>query len=318
MMRILKYSNIIILFFFTACLFTEPINKEVTSNFTYTSDLLVNMPVSLEYINKDDAILLLDWSIEERPEYSSLENNSFLPSNNINKQVFLPDTPGDYVVSLRVEDDYHSISITKKTITIKNNPPVAVITSLNDGEDFKINRELFFDSSSSYDIDYNKLISFKWSVIDAPKGNNILGTTSEESIFKIIPNTKGNYTIKLVVEDITKVENYSTYSFYIEDEPSLKILETIPDNNINLIPLNQNSTKKFSVILTDDTLSISDLEYSWYVSINEEDYFLLSNNNELDLNCNTYGIGDILSIKLSVSSGEYNSIDVFWRVVIIE
>jgi hypothetical protein len=276
------------------------------------------MPVSLEYINKDDAILLLDWSIEERPEYSSLENNSFLPSNNINKQVFLPDTPGDYVVSLRVEDDYHSISITKKTITIKNNPPVAVITSLNDGEDFKINRELFFDSSSSYDIDYNKLISFKWSVIDAPKGNNILGTTSEESIFKIIPNTKGNYTIKLVVEDITKVENYSTYSFYIEDEPSLKILETIPDNNINLIPLNQNSTKKFSVILTDDTLSISDLEYSWYVSINEEDYFLLSNNNELDLNCNTYGIGDILSIKLSVSSGEYNSIDVFWRVVIIE
>jgi hypothetical protein len=317
-MRILKYSNIIILFFFTACLFTEPINKEVTSNFTYTSDLLVNMPVSLEYINKDDAILLLDWSIEERPEYSSLENNSFLPSNNINKQVFLPDTPGDYVVSLRVEDDYHSISITKKTITIKNNPPVAVITSLNDGEDFKINRELFFDSSSSYDIDYNKLISFKWSVIDAPKGNNILGTTSEESIFKIIPNTKGNYTIKLVVEDITKVENYSTYSFYIEDEPSLKILETIPDNNINLIPLNQNSTKKFSVILTDDTLSISDLEYSWYVSINEEDYFLLSNNNELDLNCNTYGIGDILSIKLSVSSGEYNSIDVFWRVVIIE
>ncbi len=319
MIKILKYSSLLIVFFFTGCLFTEPINEKVNSNFSYSGDFLVNTPVSLQYkdIDEKTSDMVLTWQIEEVPPYSVMEENSFLPSNDINRRVFIPDIPGIYTVSLSVEDKYHAKSITRKTIQIKNNLPIAVIKSLNNNN-FITDKEIFFDASDSYDIDYNKITSFSWSIISAPKGSNVLYETSNDEDFSIKPDIYGDYTIKLVIKDINEDENYTTYSFHVYKATNPKILKTSPDSSIALIPIKETLSQEIYAIVTDDITASSKLNYFWSISINNEDFFNISNTNRLVLNGNLYGIGDLILIKLRVVNSANNYAEVLWRFVIIE
>jgi len=320
MIKILKYSSIIILYFFTGCLFTEPINEKVNSNFIYSGDFLVNTPISLLYdtLENNKSDLKLTWQIKKVPPYSLIEENSFLPSNDKNKRIFIPDIPGNYVISLEVEDKYHAKSITEKTIIIKNNLPIAVIKSLNDGNDFVINRELTFDASNSYDIDYNKIISYKWLVTSFPKGSMLMNEASESTLFQIQPDISGNYGIRLTVLDVNKEENYTTYSFYIQKNIFPNLVKTNPDNNIFLIPISKDETKEITALFIDKSTNTTELKYQWYISINNDDYFLLSNDNKLNLNANNYGTGDLLGIKLKVTNSLNNSNTTLWRFIITE
>lgn len=319
MIKILKYSSLLIVFFFTGCLFTEPINEKVSSNFSYSGEFLVNNPISLQYedIKEKTPDMILTWKIEEVPAYSVLEEDSFLPSNDINKRIFIPDVPGTYTISLSVEDKYHAKSITRKKIQIKNNLPIAIIKSLNNN-DFITNKEIFFDASDSYDIDYNKITSFSWSMISTPKGSNILNETSNNENFSIKPDVSGDYTIKLIIKDINEDENYTTYSFHAYKATNPKILKTSPDNSIALIPIKETLSQEIYAVITDETTDSSNLSYFWSISINNEDFFNLSNTNRLILHGNLYGIGDLILIKLRVVNSANNYTEALWRFVIIE
>ncbi len=320
MIKILKYSSLIVVFFVTGCLFTEPINEKVSSGFNYSGEFLVNKPVVLEYSDIDEKAsdITLRWQIEKVPLYSVMEENSFLPSNDITKRVFIPDVPGNYVVSLSVEGKYHAKSKTTKTIRIKNNLPVAIIKSLNGIRDFVVYRKLSFDASNSYDIDYNKIISFKWSILSAPKGSAVKRDESSDKKFVITPDLPGSYTIKLLVEDINEEFNYTTYSFYVHDEENPKILRTIPDNNIKLIPIRENEIKKLDFVVTDKTTDNSKLKYIWEISTDNNNFFLLSNSRALNFNGSNYGIGDLIYIKLTIINLLNKSSEVLWKFVIVK
>jgi len=317
MIKILKYSSIIILFFFTGCLYYSPINEAVSANFTYTGDLIVNKPISLLYTSKDKD-LELEWEILTVPEFSDLKVDSFLPSNNINKRVFIPDIPGKYIVSLKVEDEYGAKDSYTKSIVIINNIPTAIIKSLNSGGDFVTNRELHFDASDSYDIDYNQLSSYSWTVVEIPKGSRIVETFSNNIDFSITPDVSGDYRIKLIVSDTNHLKSYTSLSFYVNENLAPKIIETIPDNSSDLISLKKTNIKNFSAVITDDSTLVNGLSYKWEISINSEDYSLFSNNSEVNINANIYGIGDFISLKLTVTDNSENKTTIKWRIIIIE
>ena len=317
MIKILKYSSITLLFFFTGCLFYSPINEEVNAEFSFVANKqLVNQPIYLLYIPKNTKDIELTWVLEEVPTYSEL--SELTSYNDINERSFTPDLPGDYTVSLKVVDQYGAEDIHTKTFTIKNNPPIAVITSLNSNNHFVSNKELNFSGENSYDEDFNQLEFYEWSILKSPDNSRTTIDFIDRVNLSITPDLPGDYTIKLEVTDTNKLANYTSFSFYVNKDLPPKILSTNPSSSISLIPLKQIEAKEFSAIITDDSTQVTDLSFNWDISLNNEEFIHLSNNPKLNLNANIYGIGDLINLKLTVVDSSENKTVINWRVIIIE
>ena len=96
------------------------------------------------------------------------------------------------------------------------------------------------------------------------------------------------------------------------------ILSTIPDSETSLISIKTSEIQNFSIIVTDDNTDTASLTYIWEISINNDTYLPLSSASNINFNANTYGIGDFISLKLSITDDSDNKVTVNWRIIIIE
>jgi len=245
-------------------------------------------------------------------------NYSFLPSEENTERTFIPDVPGVYKISLSVEDKYHARSKTVKNINIENTLPVAVIKSLNGISDFSVYRELYFDGGNSYDVDYAVLKSYKWQIISSPKRFKDKNKTSESKIFSFVPTVKGNYSVKLTVTDINNGKNYTTYSFYVNDEVYPRIIKTYPDNKISPLPLKKGKIYVFRAFFYDNSTLMTEFSYQWKLSVNNSEFFKISKGEFLTFNPSSFGVGDILVLKLLLTDKVGKSEEVKWKVIILE
>ena len=89
-----------------------------------------------------------------------------------------------------------------------NTPPVAVIADIEPTPPTLVR----LDGSESYDPDGQALI-YEWTQVDGPDDLGITGATIEE--VKTVPRAKGDYTIKLTVEDPFGASDYVTATLTI-------------------------------------------------------------------------------------------------------
>ena len=89
-----------------------------------------------------------------------------------------------------------------------NTPPVALIKDIEPTPPTLVK----LDGTDSYDPD-NQAITYSWTQIDGPDDLGITGATTE--LVKSVPRAKGDYTIKLTVEDSFGATDYVTATLTI-------------------------------------------------------------------------------------------------------
>lgn len=112
---------------------------------------------------------------------------------------FTADIPGDYIVTLTVNDGRISSQPVTQTISTNNVKPVA-----NAGNDrlLILGRPIYLDGSQSYDPDKNDQISFSWT-LTVPAGNaaTLSIFVNDPSRPSFLPDMPDQYVATLVVND---------------------------------------------------------------------------------------------------------------------
>ena len=118
-------------------------------------------------------------------------------------------SPGDVLVLLRVIDVGNRNNTAFITIHIiaLNSPPVAIITSPEDGERFLSGRGITVDGRESFDPDGGPLV-YRWETNGA--------YTSNEPLFNILHLSTGDYNITLFVFDQIGAEGHATVNITVE------------------------------------------------------------------------------------------------------
>ncbi|SEB25203.1 PKD domain-containing protein [Variovorax sp. YR216] len=154
----------------------------------------VNLAVTFDGTGSADAdgdALSFRWTLASRPAGSAAAlDASAGPTVNLT-----PDVPGDFVVTLVVNDGKVDSSATSATLHAVNVAPVA-----NAGFDrsLQIGETGVLDGSASSDLNGDAL-TYKWSVIAGPSGSQLIGDT--QALAQFVPSVAGVYTLGLVVND---------------------------------------------------------------------------------------------------------------------
>jgi hypothetical protein len=118
-------------------------------------------------------------------------------------------SPGDVIVLLRVIDvgDRNDTAFITVHIIALNSPPVAIITSPEEGQRFLSGRSITVDGRESFDPDGGPLV-YRWETNGA--------FTSNEPLFNILHLSNGDYNITLFVFDLIGAEDQATVNITVE------------------------------------------------------------------------------------------------------
>lgn len=187
--------------------------------------------------DSDGSIVNYEWDFDGDGQYDDgLGSNA--------THVFTDD--GDFVIGLRVTDNNGGIATTSTTVTVLNNPPVAVFTHPETAEPGQV---VTFDATTSTDSD-GTIQSYNWEL----DGDGDYGDGKGVSLEYSFP-TKGTYTVGLqVIDDDGAIHEISS-SIEIVAGPNLVLnTESISAD----VYLNESSTVTLEITNTGDL----DLEYS--------------------------------------------------------
>ena len=137
------------------------------------------------------------WRITSKPASSSvtLNNTTSVTPN------FTPDTAGNYVIQLIVNDGTEDSSADPVMITaiLANTPPVAEA-----GADVSVlaGTTVFLDGSGSTDANFDSL-TFQWRFVSVPNGSTAALSSPTASQLSFTPDLFGDYVVQLIVNDST-------------------------------------------------------------------------------------------------------------------
>ncbi|MDD5035455.1 MAG: PKD domain-containing protein [Methylococcaceae bacterium] len=141
----------------------------------------------------DGDLLSFRWAWTSKPPGSSAQ----LSSTTLFNPTFPVDRPGEYRLSLTVNDGKADSAPDEVVVTTRNSPPVA-----NAGHDqtVAIGSSALLDGTASSDVDGNPL-TYRWRMVQAPVGSTatLAGNTTAQASF--IPDKPGRYVIELIVND---------------------------------------------------------------------------------------------------------------------
>lgn len=179
----------------TAATPNAPANAEPGSDHA----ALVGQPVTLDgrlSTDPDNAQLRYTWTIVSAPGGSAatLTNNTSVLAS------LTPDLPGDYIITLIVNDgtqDSAPVAI-KITATSGNAAPIALA-----GRDRNVlaNSLVTLDGSGSRDPNPGTTLTYSWSFASVPAGSTATLTNPTAVAPSFTPTVTGDYLVRLVVND---------------------------------------------------------------------------------------------------------------------
>jgi len=155
----------------------------------------------------DGDALSYRWTLASRPAGSAAAlDASAGPTVNLT-----PDVPGDFVVTLVVNDGKVDSSATSATLHAVNVAPVA-----NAGFDrsLQIGETGVLDGSASSDLNGDAL-TYAWSVTARPSGSTATVTDATQAFARFVPDVAGDYTFGLVVNDGALASAQDTVRFRV-------------------------------------------------------------------------------------------------------
>jgi hypothetical protein len=170
-------------------------------------DASVGYVVSLNGGNSLDPAgkpLTFAWSLSSKPSGSAAQLNS--TSSSIAQ--FSPDALGVYVVKLTVTNSTGESSFYTTTVSVKNNRPVAAISSnatplaLPSGPAIRLpsNTQITLRGGASVDAD-GDAITYSWSLTDKPVGSAAVLSASNTANVQLTPDKDGAYVVVLRATD---------------------------------------------------------------------------------------------------------------------
>ena len=173
----------------------------------------------------DGDALTYAWTFISRPDGSeSVLNNA----NSVSPD-FEADIPGDYVVSLIVNDGALSSDVDELRVTATNIAPVAVISGPTLGN---IGEALTFTGVGSSDADGDTL-SYIWTLA-APDGSNLGVVEGSDVAFQFVPDIGGAYSVSLTVSDGFVLSEIATNSVQVAQPNSPPVLSAIDSQIVAL------------------------------------------------------------------------------------
>lgn len=143
----------------------------------------------------DGDVLRYQWSVISKPDASNLVLNDVTSST----PSFTADIEGRYTFSLVVSDTAYS-SVADQVVVIANYGNVAPIAHAGVDQTLPKGEQATLSGALSRDSDGN-VLTFKWSLLDAPLGS-LSALVNETSVYpSLTPDKDGAYRISLVVND---------------------------------------------------------------------------------------------------------------------
>jgi hypothetical protein len=146
--------------------------------------------------DKEGEELLYSWVMKSKPKASK----SNLRDAQKSIASFIPDVPGDYSFTLKVNDGKLSSKVVELTISVQDSPNEAPIANAGPDRNTGVGIAVELDGTGSFDPDNNKL-TFEWSLRSRPNGSKAELTKANEAKPSLKPDVLGRYVIELVVAD---------------------------------------------------------------------------------------------------------------------
>jgi len=215
-------------------------NENPIPKFTYSPDINQKNKLTFDASSSSDGdgdTLNYKWKIGSNVETSYSEDSQYT--------YIFPEFNKDYLVTLTVADDYAEIPFTE-TVRINNREPT-VNFEIN-GEQ-KLNNEIIFDASSSYDSDGDS-ITYEWKINDVKQ-------SSTTNIMKKTFSVEGDYIIKLTLDDRYTTSFYSK-SLDLKNIKPVAVLKEFVNTNKKNVDITFDASGSY-----DPDGDKSDLEYRW-------------------------------------------------------
>ncbi len=133
------------------------------------------------------------WAIDSDPAYSKAKiTNETSPTPSLT-----PDVPGNYVLSLTVNDGALDSDPDTLTLTVTNSAPVA---DAGENQSLDINQITNMDGSNSSDAEGHAL-TYQWSFSSVPQNSTATISNASTAFASFTPDFGGDYLVSLVVND---------------------------------------------------------------------------------------------------------------------
>ena len=171
-----------------------PIGSSITLNGNGSSWCEDYAPFQINY----------SWNFERVPPDSSVTESAFSENltSTANRPTFMPDLPGEYVVSLRINDPSNASDPDFTVITVSSDD-LKPLADCGDDAYGRVGTATRLDGSNSSDPEGARL-SYNWGISSTPECSRLTNTnifdqgTANPSV---IPDCQGLYVISLVVDD---------------------------------------------------------------------------------------------------------------------